>query len=211
MAAATVRQSFATQLTYALSSIWNYAALMEVKDKKNTTKWKKAAPSHSDYGPGTAALGQPGRYLRESVWWQWLEENKVNTFSYPGMTIKWYHFFCFIYLYRLLLYALCINCIYIKHMCMYRCGIFNGYSDEAIRFIVNICQDPRYAHMSIFTQGKLFQCAQLKNATKEHQMWMLQRLVITCVKMNQAISQEKLGVVVDMWMRILHQKDMFEV
>ena len=89
MAAATVRQSFATQLTFALSSLWNYAALMNIKDPKNASKWKRAKPVKSDNGPGTAANGQPGRYLKESLWWQWMEENKMNSFSYHGMTIKW--------------------------------------------------------------------------------------------------------------------------
>ena len=93
MVAATVRQSFATQLTFALSSMWNYAAVMHSQDPKNTTKWKRNKPVKSDNGPGTAAKGQPGRYLKESLWWQWMEEHKINTFSYHGMTIKWYFFF----------------------------------------------------------------------------------------------------------------------
>ena len=93
----------------------------------------------------------------------------------------------------------------------YRCGIFNGYSDEAIRYIVNVCQDPQYANMAIFSQKKLFQCAVLKQASKENQLWMLKRMVFTSRKMHTAISLERLKVVVEIWLRILHQKDLFEV
>ena len=109
------------------------------------------------------------------------------------------------------LWAYYINISQYNQLYSCRCGIFNGYSDEAIRYIVNVCQDEQYANMSIFTQNKLFQCAVLKQASKEHQLWMLKRMVLTSRKMHTAISLARLTVVVNVWIRILHQKDMFEV
>ena len=89
VAATIVRQSFATQLTYMMSTIWNYAGEMKVIDPSNKKKWRRPEPVKSKFGPGTAALGQDGRFISEATWWQWMTAQRVNTFAYRGITIKW--------------------------------------------------------------------------------------------------------------------------
>ena len=92
-----------------------------------------------------------------------------------------------------------------------RVGMFNSFSDEALKLVVETCTRPDIGSLEVFTRRKLYELKGIKNSPKMDQLWMMRRMISYAERHKSAMSCSHIEESYPVWVSVLAQRALFLV